>query len=103
MFGGLGACPWKFLQNMTSILDDLVQFGWEYGCCIKLYPTPGGKLKKIKCDFLSMQFPANVSDDQRAIQALLVISELEIVFERRGQVLVSFRRLRKILRGPSTL
>ena len=44
-----------------------------------------------------MQFPANVSDDQREIQALLVISEIKIVFERRGQVLVSFRRLHSFL------
>ena len=36
MYGGLGACPRKFLQNMTSILDDLVQFGWDYACCIEL-------------------------------------------------------------------
>ena len=43
-----------------------------------------------------MHFPANVSDDQRAIQALLVISEIEIIIEKRGQVLVSFRRLRKL-------
>ena len=95
MFEGLGACPRKFLQNMTSIVDDLVQFGREYACCIELYPIPGGSWKKMKCDFFSMQFPANVSDDQREIQALLVISEIEIVFERRGQVLVSFRRLQQ--------
>ena len=43
-----------------------------------------GELKK-KCDFFSMQFPANLSDDQRAIQALLVISEIEIIIEREGK------------------
>ena len=42
MFRGLGACPRKILQNMTSILDDLVHFGWGYACCIELYPRPGG-------------------------------------------------------------
>ena len=86
-------------ENFTKYDKYFGRFGaiWV-GVCL-LYRAASnirGELKKIiKCDFFSMQFPANVSDDRRAIQALLVTSEIEIAIEKRGQVLVSFSRLRK--------
>ena len=86
-------------ENFTKYDKYFGRFGaiWV-GVCLpyRAVSNTRGELKKIKCDFFSMQFPANLSDDQRAIQVPLVILEIEIIIEKRGQVLVSFRRLRKL-------
>ena len=63
-------------ENFTNNDKYFGRFGAiRVGVCLlyRAVSNTGGELKKIKCDFFSMQFPANMSDDQREMQALLVI------------------------------